>query len=266
MLDSDVSTVMMPKYLGVNSRELLMFLRSLTVAAFTLLLQLNIYAQSFQIGGGSGYTPRFPMLMSKAVQEELKLTEEQTKKIQAKIKEQFPEGSMMRMPSGEKGGEEGAPRVMMSFSFKAGNGAAPPVGGGIAFDPGSMPIPPVLPDFKKIDEEVIKLLEQPQRDRLRQITLQRTGLSALGQEDVAKDIELDAEQRDMVKHILDDQRKKGMEHIQKMIASGGGIQQDQVSTFMKKLREQTESDLGLILTPEQQTKWEEIKGPKFDKK
>ena len=35
-------------------------------------------------------TPKFPLLASKPVQQELKLTDEQTKKIQAKIKELMP--------------------------------------------------------------------------------------------------------------------------------------------------------------------------------
>jgi hypothetical protein len=242
-----------------------MLFRSLAFTLLATVVPLAAYGQTFQIGGpGAGYSPKYPMLFSKAVRDELKVTEEQNKKIQAKIKEHTPEGSMIRMPAEGKTGEESGPKVMMSFSFKSADGA-PPVGG-IALDPSKMGTLPGMPDFKKIDEEVNKILEQPQRDRLRQIQLQRVGLTSLGQDDVAKEVELEAEQKEMVIHILDDQRKKTQEHFQKMLADGGGIQQDQVASFMKKLREQTESDLAVILTPEQQTKWEQIKGPKFDKK
>ncbi len=243
-----------------------MLIRSMAVAVLTALIPLAAYGQVFQFGGGgSAYSPKYPMLFSKAVREELKVTEEQNKKIQAKIKEHTPEGSMVRIPSDDKKGEEGgAPKVMMSFSFKSADGA-PPVGG-IALDPSKMGTLPGMPDFKKIDEEMNKILEQPQRDRLRQIQLQRIGLSSLGQEEVAREVGLEAEQKEMVKHILDDQQKKTQEHFQKMLADGGGIQQDQVASFMKKLREQTESDLAVILTPDQQAKWEQVKGPKFDKK
>lgn len=235
------------------------------VAVLAALIPLAAYGQVFQFGGGgSAYSPKYPMLFSKAVREELKVTEEQNKKIQAKIKEHTPEGSMIRMPAEGKTGEESGPKVMMSFSFKSADGA-PPVGG-IALDPSKLGTMPGMPDFKKIDDEVNKILDQPQRDRLRQIQLQRIGLSALGQEEVAKEVELEAEQKDMVKHILDDQQKKTQEHFQKMLANGGGIQQDQVASFMKKLREQTESDLAVILTPDQQAKWDQLKGPKFDKK
>src|SRR5947208_2269451 len=62
-------------------------------------------------------TPKFPMLASKPVQQELKLTDEQTKKIQAKIKELMPEGSFMNRGVEAKGGGGGA---------AGGGDAAPP--------------------------------------------------------------------------------------------------------------------------------------------
>lgn len=226
--------------------------------------------------------PRYPMLLSKPVQQELKLTEEQNKKIQAKIKELTPEGSFsVARPETKAGsdadkggaGEAAPPAVSFGVVIKGagpGGAASPPIilgggtGGNIKFSTGEGM--PGMPDFKKIDEEVDKLLEQPQRDRLKQLVLQRQGLAALAEEKVAKELGLEPEQKDLVKQIMDDQRKKTQEFFQKMLSDGGGFQQDQVTTHMKKLREQTEQDLAIVMTPEQKSKWDEMLGPKFEYK
>ena len=170
-------------------------------------------------------------------------------------------------PPGKEGASgDGAPKVSMSFSFKTtdGNGgAAPP----ITLDGSKLGSLPGMPDFKKIDAEVSKLLEQPQRDRLKQLSLQRQGLSALAQDEVAKEVQLEPEQKEMVKHIMDDNRKKSQEFFQEMFQNGGNpanYDRAKISEFMKKQREQTETDLAIVLSPEQKTKWDELLGPKFE--
>jgi len=220
-------------------------------------------------------TPKFPLLASKPVQQELKLTDEQTKKIQAKIKELMPEGSFMSRPEvkggsgAAAGGDAAPPQVNFGIVIQgkgAGGGAAPPVvfgGGGANIklgEGGNF----TMPDFKKIDAEVDKLLEQPQRDRLKQLSLQRTGLSALAQEHVAKEVGLEDDQKELVKSIMEDQQKRTQEFFQNMIGAGNGFSQEKVGEFMKKQKEQTESDLAIIMSPDQKAKWEELLGPKFE--
>lgn len=220
---------------------------------------LTSHAQVFRT---QGTMPKYPLLMSKAVQQELKISDEQNKKIQAKIKELTPEGSFMMPPVGPAGdGESGAPKVMMSFSFKGTEGGAPPAG--IVVNPDKLGAMPGLPDFKKIDEEVNKLLEQPQRDRLKQLALQREGITAVAQEDTARVLDLDDDQKDLIKQALDHQSRKMQETVQKMMADGG-IQQGQLGPLYRKLREQTEKDIQTILSPEQLKKWDELTGPRFD--
>ncbi|MFT3878810.1 MAG: hypothetical protein QM703_04010 [Gemmatales bacterium] len=249
-----------------------MLLRSLCFAAIVGALVCGTsvsHAQFMQMA-----TPKFPMLMSKPVQQELKLTDEQNKKIQAKIKELMPEGSPMinRMETkgGEKaaGGDDSAPKVNFGVVIQGrgqGGAASPPI---VLGNPGNFKLGEggsfAMPDFKKIDAEVEKLLEQPQRDRLRQLALQRTGMTAIAQEQVAKDIGLEDDQKEMVKHIMEDQQKKMQEYFQNMIAAGNGFSQEKIGEFTKKQREQTESDLSIILTPDQKTKWDELLGAKFD--
>ena len=222
-------------------------------------------------------TPKFPMLSSKPVQQELKLTDEQNKKIQAKIKELMPEGTFMSRPeikgggggAAAGGGDAAPPQVNFGVVIKGGGpggAAAPPVvfgGGGanIKLGEGGQF---TMPDFKKIDAEVDKLLEQPQRDRLKQLALQRTGLTALAQEQVAKDVGLEDDQKELVKHVMEDQQKKTQEFFQGLIGASGTFSQDKVGEFMKKQKEQTETDLAIILTPDQKAKWDELLGPKFE--
>jgi len=205
--------------------------------------------------------PKYPLLFSKGVQHELKIGDEQNKKIQAKIKELTPEGSFVMPPGVASGnGEAGAPKVMMSFSFKSADGAPP---AGVVVNPDKLGALPGMPDYKKIDDEVNKLLEQPQRDRLKQLALQQQGISAVAQEETARELQVDDEQKDLIKQAVDHQGKKMQETVQKMLADGA-IQQGELGSIMKKLREQTEKDIQTILTPEQLKKWEELTGPKFD--
>jgi len=219
-------------------------------------------------------TPKFPLLMSKNVQQELKITDEQNKKIQAKVKELMPEGSFMSRPLEGKGGaavaggDESVPKVNFGVVIQGkseGGAASPPIvlgnAGNIKLGEGGTF---TMPDFKKIDAEVEKLLEQPQRDRLKQLVLQRTGLSALAQEPVAKDVGLDDEQKDLVKHIMEDQQKKTREFFQNMISAGDGFSQEKIGEFTKKMREQVESDLAIVMTPDQKSKWDEMLGAKFE--
>lgn len=219
-------------------------------------------------------TPKFPMLMNRPVQQELKLTDEQKTKIQAKVKELMPEGSpftnRIEAKGGDKaaGGDDSVPKVNFGVVIQGrgeGGVAAPPI---VLGNPGSFKLGEggsfTMPDFKKIDAEVEKLLEQPQRDRLKQLALQRTGMVALAQEQVAKDIGLEDDQKDLVKHILEDQQKKMQDYFRSMIEAGNGFSQEKIGEFTKKQREQTESDLAIILTPDQKAKWEEMLGTKFD--
>ncbi len=219
-------------------------------------------------------TPKFPMLMNKPVQQELKLTDEQIKKIQIKVKELMPEGSafMNRIEAkgGDKaaGGDNSAPKVNFGVVIQGrsqGGAASPPL---VLGNPGTFKLGEGgainLPDFKKIDAEVEKLLEPQQRDRLKQLALQRTGMTAFAQDQVARDLGLEDDQKELVKHILEDQQKKMQDYFRTMIEAGNGFSQEKIGEFTKKQREQTESDLSIILTPDQKAKWEEMQGAKFD--
>jgi hypothetical protein len=224
------------------------------------------YAQGFFMSsGGEGFSAQYPLLMSKPVQKELNLTPDQVKKIEAKIKELMPEGAMFK-PSGDAKAQKGDGTGQSGFTILVAPpkvSGVPPVGGGIQIDPSNIRIPN-MPDFKKIEEEVLKILEQPQRDRLKQLNLQQQGLSALANEKVANEAGLAEEQRELVKQILSENRKKMSEFFMQARGENGGITPDTVRDYMKKQRETTEKDIALLLSDEQKDHWEKMLGPKFD--
>jgi len=139
------------------------------------------------------------------------------------------------------------------------DGGAQPPGGAVQIDPSNFK----MPDFKKIDEEVLKPLEEHQVNRLKQLHLQQQGLRALAQEKVANEVGLHQEQRELIKHIMEDQRKKTMDLVMQMRGEGG-LSPQALGEEMKKQREAAEKDIALLLSDEQKEKWEKLTGPKFD--
>lgn len=223
-------------------------------------------------GGGGGAAASYFLLFNPAVQKELKLTDEQNKKIQAKIQESMPQGGTFQIGGEVKGGTakagdgkggdaKGGEGPKISFQIGGGNGAkagaAPPIvigGDGSNFR---------MPDFKKIDQEVNKLLDEKQRDRLKQLGLQTQGMMAVGQAKVADELGLQEEQRDIIKHILQEHGQKTKDLLTQL-REEGNLDPQSFGERMRKQREATEKDLGLILTDEQKEKWSKMTGPKFD--
>lgn len=180
--------------------------------------------------------PKFPMFMDPAVRKELALTEEQEKKVK-EVLEEFQQGAQ------QEGGK---------FVIRIGG----PGGGGA----------PELPDFKKIEDDLMKVLDEKQKKRFKEIWLQRQGLTALADADVAKEVGLQDDQRELVKDIMDSHQQDMHKMIQEAAADscGGPIRIDDKKA--KELREKTEKHLSELLTKAQEEKWKAMLGPKFEKK
>jgi hypothetical protein len=204
--------------------------------------------------------PKFPMLFNRNVQHELKVADDQMKKIRSKIDEMMPQGGGLQF--GSAGGEGGDQKAGFSVvvAVKPGAGGVGAPGGGVVIGGGDGKLFGGLPDFKKIDEEVEKLLEPDQRKRLGQLSLQQQGLMALEQPKVADELGLHADQKELVKEAMDNHRAKTREFVQQQ----GKLDSAKMQEFMKTQREKTESDLSILLSDEQKLKWEEMIGPKFD--
>src|SRR4051794_33951466 len=91
-----------------------------------------VRAQQFTMNMSS---PQFPLLMSKPVQKELNLTDDQNKKIAAKVQELMPEGSPIKFGGDGKAAGDGAPKINFVIGAPKTGGAPPVAGGTVAIDP-----------------------------------------------------------------------------------------------------------------------------------
>lgn len=193
--------------------------------------------------------PKFPLLLSKNVQQELKISADQMKKIQEKIGGGGGQGPIINL-----GSEKGAPTQQYKVVVAPGGGAGKASEGAIQAFPG-------MPDFKKLDDELDKLLEPAQRDRLKQLWLQQQGLMALGQDKVAEEVGLEAEQKTLVKEAIDHHNTSMRDFF---MDQNNRTDQNRMRDFFKTQRERTENDISLLLSEKQKETWQQMLGPKFD--
>jgi Spy/CpxP family protein refolding chaperone len=111
----------------------------------------------------------------------------------------------------------------------------------------------------KTEKKVEGILLPKQLERIKQIQLQVQGVAALANPDVAKALELTADQQAKVKSI----NEESMKAMRDMFA-GGGRPSAEDRDKMTKARKETETKLMDVLTADQKEKLEKMKGEKFD--
>jgi hypothetical protein len=99
----------------------------------------------------------------------------------------------------------------------------------------------------EVDAKLATILDSKQMERLAQLRLQQEGPSAIARAEVAEELNLTKEQRDKVAKIQEDSRGGG----------GGDF------AAMRERREKANADILAVLTEEQKTKWNEMKGKEF---
>jgi Spy/CpxP family protein refolding chaperone len=111
---------------------------------------------------------------------------------------------------------------------------------------------------EEVDAKVKKILKPEQSARLNQLLLQRQGANAWARPEVAKQLGLTQEQQDKIQKIQEESRPPR--------GGGGGFQNlsDEERQKMQERREKAQADMLAVLTDEQQTKWAEMTGKKFD--
>jgi hypothetical protein len=193
--------------------------------------------------------PKFPLLFSKNVQQELQVSDEQMKKVREKLSSSGPSGATFT-PGAEGSGQKAEYRIVVT-----------PGAGNVKLPEGGVRALPALPDFSKTDEEIDKLLEPSQRDRLKQLWLQQQGMMALAQDKVAGEIGLEPEQRALVKEALDHHQNTMRDFF---MDPEKRSDQTKMRDFFKTQKERTENDISLLLTEKQKETWQKMLGPKFD--
>jgi hypothetical protein len=116
---------------------------------------------------------------------------------------------------------------------------------------------------KKADAAIAKTLDKKQLGRLSQLQLQREGVNAFHRPDVAKQLDLTEEQEAKLGEI----QAKAAEEGRAAFGRGQDLSEEERQEMFTKMRERqkkTEADLLAVLTEEQQTKWTEMQGGKFD--
>ena len=101
-----------------------------------------------------------------------------------------------------------------------------------------------LKEFREASEKAgLELLAPEQRQMIEKIRLNRAGLAALGESDVAAKLQLSAEKQAEVAKILQERAKA-------LAKASGAAQKQQAGDFERRLREQ--------LTPDQLAQWEQL--------
>lgn len=107
------------------------------------------------------------------------------------------------------------------------------------------------------------ILAADQKERLDEISVRLAGTSALRQDKVATKLGLTDDQKTKIKGILDDQDKKRRELFQPA-AGGGRPDFAGMREKMDTLRKETTDQVNAVLTSEQKTKWDTLKGEPFE--
>jgi Spy/CpxP family protein refolding chaperone len=107
---------------------------------------------------------------------------------------------------------------------------------------------------------VSDVLQPEQLKRLKEIALQRMGTGALSDKDVQKELKLTDEQIAKIKSIGEEAMKK----MGELFSAGPGGDMDAMRKKMEEMRKDTEAKLTNVLTAEQKTALETMKGKKLD--
>lgn len=114
----------------------------------------------------------------------------------------------------------------------------------------------------EINKAIEKTLDPDQVARLEQLAIQRQGLAALSNPQIAKKLKLTEEQLQKIAAIRTEGLKKRQQLIQD--ARAGIVDRGQLAEKTKKIEEQTKKEVLLVLTMEQQTRFNLMQGEAFD--
>ncbi len=209
----------------------------LATSALALILLIATPA-SAQFGRGFRIPPvvsDLMMMSSQPVQKELKLSEEQTAKINA-IATQM-RGDAMEIISGlqdltPEEREEELPNVMEMVTESA----------------------------KELQTQVDEILDDEQTARMNELSLQRRGVDALDDEKVIEALKVTDDQKKQLAAIRDE---AGAEQ-EEIIKNGLGGDRNELRQKIQALQKETGDKALAVLTTEQRDAFKKLKGAKFD--
>ncbi len=237
-------------------------------------------------GGGTGGLKSL-LATNKALQEELKLSEDQVSKIKAfqeKAAEAArPAGAPAPGAGGGGGAGGGRPGAGGAGGFGGGAGGfGGAFGGGAAAQTDEEQLEAAKARVKSLEDRISffkKTLDDKQSTRLAQISLQQQGLAAFNSESIKKKLTITADQTESIKKVVDESRKESTDLMREVFGGGaggggggagggrGGLDPEKMADFQKKnkaINEEAEEKVMKAMTGDQKKIWAEMIGEKFD--
>ena len=117
------------------------------------------------------------------------------------------------------------------------------------------------PIMKEVKEKTEKILEPAQQTRLKQIWIQLSGSQVITNEEMQKELKMEAPQVEKVKEL---QKKQGaaMAELRQKVQAGE-LQREEMRDLMKKNGDIMKTELGKVLTDKQREQLKGMEGPKF---
>ena len=171
------------------------------------------------------------MVYRDAVQEELKLTDEQKEKVEEHLRERLPDIMQFFQSLEGLNGEE-REKKFQAFRQK---------------------------EQEKLTSVLKATLKEDQSKRLHQLGLQQEGALALfhGGPEIAKDLKITVEQRKQFMAVVQELHKK-VEPLIKEAQSGGNP--EEIRPKVMKIRKEQEGKIEALLTDAQKKQWKEMLG------
>ncbi len=113
---------------------------------------------------------------------------------------------------------------------------------------------------KETEEKINKVLLDHQKKRLKEITLQVRGVAALSDAEVATALALTTDQKDQIKKVIED----GDRARNDLRQNAGDGDREALREKGQTIRQETEQKALAVLTADQKTKLENMKGKKFE--
>jgi hypothetical protein len=113
-----------------------------------------------------------------------------------------------------------------------------------------------------VQQELSKLLSKDQASRLKQLTIQSQGINALATSSVAAELELTAPQKDRIQHIREEYYvfKNQQRQWTQVFGGAAATLQTRIAAGEQEFQRRVDA----MLTREQRTKYQEMRGEEFD--
>jgi len=216
------------------------------VAGLLVASMFGLAQAQFRPGGFGGGGPT-GLVANKAVQEDLKLSEDQITKLKDWSKEFQKKAAEIRKDKGVEFGKGGFGKIDAEMREK--------------MDAANTEI------TKEAYKQLADVLKKDQIERLKQISYQQLGASAFTNAEVVEKLKLTAAQKDSVKGITGDLQKESREIFGEGAGGKGKFDPEKMQESMKKvqkLQKEYQGKLEDLLDDSQKKIWAELKGPAFD--